>query len=404
MAKNQREGLGYGYNFLNLLGDVKSGSTVKATYRWLADGTKAGVKTPAGTAGYEYLGSLIYTRNSTGGLDLESAAFGGGRIEVSKDIDDNRVYATSYHLTDHLGSVRVAFRDKDTVLARNDFYPFGKPHVNNLMPMADDQRNRWLFNGKENQLTADLRFLDYGARMYDSEINRWFNADLLAEVNPKLTPFHFSSNNPVNRIDVDGRWDIKVHLYNNRAEYGYGIAVVTDRNGNEVQRFEVRAEGVGGRDRNVRGADTPLGVYDIPAGDTWRASTNGNRMSYGPNDRLVMNPDSGEIVQTGRDAIRIHGGRQESYNPKTDTWSAVSNPSLKKTEGCLRAYDSDMATLKETTTNLQNNDSSEVPGSVTIVDDLQKTVTPASTTNMIEVNTTYEMPEDPRSRFYSGGW
>lgn len=210
-----------------------------------------------------------------------------------------------------------------------------------------------------------------------------------------VSPYAYCNNNPVNRVDPDGKWDIKVHVYNDRAAHGYGVAVVTDRHGNEVQRFDVRAEGVGGRDRSVRGADTPLGVYDIPTGDTWRSSSNSNRASYGPNDRLVMNPESGEIVNTGRDGIRIHGGRQEVNNAEAGTWSPVSNPSLKRTEGCLRAFDTDMATLKETTVGLQTNDSKEYPGKVTIIDDLQKALVPASNTNMIEVKTIYQVPQTP---------
>jgi hypothetical protein len=76
----------------------------------------------------------------------------------------------------------------------------------------------------------------------------------------------------VNRVDSDGRWDVTVHVYNDRSVPGYGVAIVTDRNGNEVYRFNVRAEGVNERDRTKTGADTPLGTYDIPAshynGDT----------------------------------------------------------------------------------------------------------------------------------------
>ncbi|MDR1671655.1 MAG: RHS repeat-associated core domain-containing protein [Alistipes sp.] len=177
----------------------------------MADGTKAEVKTPDGKQGYEYLGSLIYSRNPSGGLQLESAGFAGGRIQVSGNVGSYS-YEPNYHITDHLGSVRVVFKDASTIRARNDYYAFGKPHVNSLMPMADDKRNRWLYNGKENQLTGDLRFLDYGARMYDSEIARWTIPDPLAHIRTWESPFAFSANNPINRIDPDGRFPWAVLL------------------------------------------------------------------------------------------------------------------------------------------------------------------------------------------------
>ena len=94
---------------------------VKATYRWLANGMKAGVKNAAGTSGFEYMGSLVYQRVN-GDLQLESAAFGGGRIMVSHG--SPTVYTPNYFLTDHLGSTRVVY-DGSQHVARNDFYPYG---------------------------------------------------------------------------------------------------------------------------------------------------------------------------------------------------------------------------------------------------------------------------------------
>lgn len=98
------------------------------------------------------------------------------------------------------------------------------------------------------------------------------------------------------RIDPTGKWDVSIHLYENRQLNGYGIAVVTDRWGNEVYRFNVRAEGIGGRDRLKNDSDTPLGVYDIPQKNMWkRLNTIEDREQYGPNYRLILNGESGEI-------------------------------------------------------------------------------------------------------------
>jgi len=195
----------------------------------------------------------------------------------------------------------------------------------------------------------------------------------------------------LNRIDPDGGWDVSVHLAKDRSQNGYGIAIVTDRNGNEVYRFQVRAEGVGGRNRMKDYADTPLGIYDIPDKNPW--ITGGNRKSYGPNARLNMTPESGEIEESGRGDIRIHGGRQEVYDAKSGKWIPVENPELIKTKGCLRAFDSDMAAFKNTTDNLQKNDSQEMPGKVTITDDLGKDETPTKEESVNGVDVKYYVPE-----------
>ncbi len=81
-------------------------------------------------------GSLVYKRDNTG-LKLESAAVGGGRIEVSQGTG-GRTYTPNYQITDHLGSVRVVFTGASNVSARNDFYAFAtrkneKPRITRVI-------------------------------------------------------------------------------------------------------------------------------------------------------------------------------------------------------------------------------------------------------------------------------
>jgi RHS repeat-associated protein len=64
---------------------------------------------------------------------------------------------------------------------------------------------RYLYNGKEKQITGELNYLDYGARMYDDEIGRWFGLDPLAERHYDMSPYIFSGNNPMRYVDIDGR-------------------------------------------------------------------------------------------------------------------------------------------------------------------------------------------------------
>lgn len=45
---------------------------------------------------------------------------------------------------------------------------------------------------------------DYGFRIYDPRIGRFFSEDSLTKSYPKFSPYHFSGNNPVMLIDLDG--------------------------------------------------------------------------------------------------------------------------------------------------------------------------------------------------------
>jgi hypothetical protein len=55
----------------------------------------------------------------------------------------------------------------------------------------------------------------FGARYYDPEIGRWLSVDPLADAAPDMKPYHFTRNNPINRIDSDGNEDFFIkQIYN----------------------------------------------------------------------------------------------------------------------------------------------------------------------------------------------
>ena len=192
VTKDWERGLDMSYNCLNLLEYAADNDANAINYCYLADGTKLSV-TDTEENGLYYLGSLVYEKHANT-IGLESAAFSGGRI-VATSGNDTEV---RYSLTDHLGSVRVVATDKDNVLERNDYQPFGNRWDTASRPVSD---NRDRFNGKEDQSFAGLPFSDYGARMYDRERGRWLSQDPLQQYH---SPYVFCGNNPIRLVDLDG--------------------------------------------------------------------------------------------------------------------------------------------------------------------------------------------------------
>jgi RHS repeat-associated protein len=65
---------------------------------------------------------------------------------------------------------------------------------------------RYGFNGKENdnEVKGEGSQQDYGMRIYDPRIGRWFSIDPLQQKYPNLSPYNFVGNNPIIFIDPDG--------------------------------------------------------------------------------------------------------------------------------------------------------------------------------------------------------
>jgi RHS repeat-associated protein len=65
---------------------------------------------------------------------------------------------------------------------------------------------RYGFNGKENDnnIKGTGNSVDFGARMYDPRVGRWFKTDNLERLYPEQGTYNFAINNPIYNIDPDG--------------------------------------------------------------------------------------------------------------------------------------------------------------------------------------------------------
>jgi RHS repeat-associated protein len=130
-----------------------------------------------------------------------------------------------YFIKDHppvggqaLGNTRLTVQDSlgfAAIKQEDHYYPFGMVMSGqSWRNSTQTTKNDYLYNGKEFQDELGLDWYDYGARFYDAVIGRFPSVDAMAEKKPYLNPYHYCSNNPINKIDPDGNDDIWIPWQN----------------------------------------------------------------------------------------------------------------------------------------------------------------------------------------------
>jgi len=126
------------------------------------------------------------------------------------------------HTTD--GST-IDYYNADVVTA-NDYYPFGMTMPGRKYQTAATSKYRYGFNGQEklDEIKGDGNTYDYGSRILDPRLGRWFSIDPLQKKYPNWSPYSSAMNSPLKLMDVDGK-DVGVAIVGNTITFSSTVFV-----------------------------------------------------------------------------------------------------------------------------------------------------------------------------------
>ncbi len=161
-------------------------------------------------AKYATLTTKIKERFDTLGVTYKGTTQTGGLVSVSQTPPLGGWGAYFYH-SDHLGSSSLITDATGALVQHIEYVPFGETFI-------DERNGSWhtpyLFNAKERDEETGLYY--YHARYYDSRRSVWLSVDPLAEKKLWMTSYNYCSNNPIVRVDPDGKKDV---VFNNDGSY-----------------------------------------------------------------------------------------------------------------------------------------------------------------------------------------
>ncbi|MBR1656539.1 MAG: hypothetical protein IJ698_09040, partial [Prevotella sp.] len=146
----------------------------------------------------DYCGDFIYINGV-----LKRMLFSGGYVTFRNDSIEHPEY--HFYLTDHQGNIRVVANQNGEVEQVNHYYPYG-----GLMGESTNSEHQpYKYNGKELDRHHGLDWMDYGARWYNGY--SWTTPDPHAESYYDVTPYGYCHDNPMNKIDPNGKDDYKLN-------------------------------------------------------------------------------------------------------------------------------------------------------------------------------------------------
>jgi RHS repeat-associated protein len=214
------DGPNLAWDYRNRLATVRLGSGGTAHYSYDAAGTrvrKVWRKSESLVEERIYIGGteIFRRRRADQFLERETLHILVGQARVA--LVESRLRDTAradrapaelqrYQLTNQLGSSTVELDARGRIISYEEYSPFGSTAYQ-AIKLATETPKRYRFSGKERDEETGLNY--HGARYYAPWLGRWTSCDPDG-LRHDRDAYVYCRDDPVNNVDLTGRWDVSL--------------------------------------------------------------------------------------------------------------------------------------------------------------------------------------------------
>ncbi len=343
------------WDFENRLVQVVTPSSGTVTYKYDALGRRVQSAPSSGAStNFIYDGQDVVLDKNSDGTAIEYLNGPGIDNKVRQKGASSK--STYYFTQDHLGSTTALTNTNGAVVERETYDAYGNS--------AGSANTRYGYTGRERDSLTGLLY--YRARWYDPQVGRFMSEDPIGLAGG-INSFAYVGNNPQNRVDPSGLYEIDVHYY-----LTYFLAMKTgcfsDREArliaNADQYVDENPDTAPGYNRRYQNATFHAlhpGSHQPFLNSLWQGATSRDNSLHGQNDNLV---GLGTYLHYLQDMFSHEGYTDPKWGhaagthavDKTDddiakaqrmvaeTWKTLNRFAREKKCGCEGHWDADMWT------------------------------------------------------------
>ena len=210
-----------------------------------------------------------------------------------------------YQFGNHLGSAGLELNDQANIISYEEYYPYGSTSYQAVDRQTETPK-RYRYSGKERDEESGLNY--HGARYFATWLGRWTSCDPLVESHQRASPYNGMMNNPVKKVDLDGRDaiivafpDYKVDTeipttklgpitFERKQPLGHGGVILIDAKTGITKYYEYgrypTTDGTKGKVRSVAVPNVVMGKDGKPTPDSLKRLLDATSLQSGQGGRI----------------------------------------------------------------------------------------------------------------------